>query len=195
MGGLTLASSLGVGLVCGLALACALIVIYSLRTGISPMPSTPRARARILATLSEDTAGPIYELGFGWGNLAFALADRFPNAEVIGYELSPVPYLVSLLRQRLFPRQNLSFRREDFFSVPLEQASVIVCYLCPPLMRRLARKLEREAKPGTLVLSNTFSIPDWSATAVHPLHDLYDNRVYAYRTGGAQPQGRELQTP
>ena len=191
MGGLTLASSLGVGFVCGLALACASIVIYSLRTGISPMPSTPRARARILTAFPEDTAGPIYELGSGWGNLAFALADRFPNAEVLAYERSPVPYLVSRLRQRLFPRQNLSFQREDFFTVSLEQASVIVCYLCPPLMQRLARKLEQEAKPGTLVLSNTFSIPDWSAVAVHPLHDFYDNRVYVYHTGVAHPQGLE----
>ena len=181
MQALTLANALGAGLVGGLLLICISIVVYSVRTGISPMPSTARARARLLAALPQDPTGPIYELGSGWGTLAFALADRFPHCEVIGYELSPVPFLVASLRQRLFPRANLSFWRKDLFAAPLAGAAIVVCYLCPPLMRRLAHKLQSEAKPGTIVASNTFSIPVWPAAEIHPLHDLYDNRIYLYR--------------
>ena len=168
--------------------AYALIVVYSLRTGISPMPSTARARARVLQAIPHATAGSIYELGSGWGTLAFALADHFPRCQVIGCELSPLPYLVSRLRQRWSPRTNLVLRREDLLKLSLTPAAAVVCYLCPPVMQELGRKLVTECRPNTLVVSNTFSIHSWTADQVHMLGDLYDSRVYVYRVPAVRPR-------
>ena len=180
---------------CGV-LAMLSIGAYTLRTGISPMPSTSRARAQILAALPPDSTGPLFELGSGWGTLAFPLADLFPHRQVIAYELSPLPYLVSRFRQRMVPRDNLSIRRENFFEVSLVAASVIVCYLCPPLMGRLEQKLEAEARPGTLVISNTFSFRKWSSENVHVLTDLYATRVYVYRVPAARrPTAHSKRSP
>ncbi len=172
---------LGLGVSAGLLAAAVLLVIYVLRTGTSPMPSSPRARNRVLSSVSAEVGGVVYELGSGWGTLAFPLADRFPHCEVSAYELSPLPYLVSRCRQRLSPRPNLVIRRENFLEVPLARASVLVCYLCPPLMRQLAQKLAAEARPDTVVVSNTFSILNWEPLATYALNDLYDTRVYVYR--------------
>ncbi len=182
---------LGLGLSAVLLLTAVLLVVYVLRTGTSPMPSGPRARNRVLSSVSAEVGGVLYELGSGWGTLAFPLADRFPDCEVRAYELSPVPWLVSWLRQKIAPRRNLCLRREDFFGVSLSEASAVCCYLDPGAMRRLAVKLEREALPGTLVVSHTFSIPGWRPLVAHPLHDLYDSRIYVYRV----PPGGEADAP
>jgi ribosomal protein L11 methylase PrmA len=76
-------------------LAAASIIWFSLATGIGPVPSTRRARQAMLAVVQAAPAGPVMDLGSGWGTLAIAAARRFPEREVVGYELSWVPWAVS----------------------------------------------------------------------------------------------------
>ena len=90
--------------------AGASLVWFTLRTGISPMPSNRAQRDAILAAIGEAPEGPIYELGAGWGTLACAIADRHPTVHVVAFELSWLPYLVLKLRAR----PNLEVRRADF---------------------------------------------------------------------------------
>ncbi|MET0406163.1 MAG: class I SAM-dependent methyltransferase, partial [Cystobacter sp.] len=117
------------------------IVVYALRVGITPMPTSPRVRRQMLSLLSGDERGTVLELGSGWGNLAFALADHCPQTQVVGIELSPLPHAFARLRQRLFPRSNLRFVRDDFFHASFAEASVIVCYVHREAMRRLSLRL------------------------------------------------------
>ena len=161
-------------------LAGASLVYFTLRTGISPMPSNRLQRAAILAAAGE-TPGPIYELGAGWGTLAFALADRFPHAQVIAFELSWVPFAVMRLRQALRPRKNLTLRRLDFLRAPLGQAQLLVCYLFRGGMQALKSKLEQEAAPGARLITHTFAVHGWTPQAEQTLGDLYRTRVYVYR--------------
>ena len=69
----------------------ALSLLYSLITGISPVSSTFQSRKKIVKAISPKQKGFIYELGAGWGALAFPLARRCPESKVVAYELSPVP--------------------------------------------------------------------------------------------------------
>ena len=112
------------------------VVVYSLWVGITPLPSTRLARRKLLEAIP-DGRGTIYELGSGWGGLALAIADRFPERPVIGFELSPLPWSISRVRLALRPRPNLSLRRADFRAVSLGGAEVVVCYLFPAGMRYL----------------------------------------------------------
>lgn len=144
-----------------LAAALASILFYTVRTGVPPMPSAPACRAAMLDALPDGFSGTLYELGSGWGHLAFAAARRFPSARIVGYELSPLPWAVSRLRHVVDRRPNLALHRRDFFAAPIGEADAVLCYLCPRPMRRLRDKLERELAPGTLVVCNTFAVPDW----------------------------------
>lgn len=160
-------------------LGSASLIYFSLRTGISPMPSNRLQRDAVLAAVGRPD-GPIYELGAGWGTLAFALADRFPEVAVTAFELSWVPYGVMRLRQALHPRKNLSLRREDFLRAALAPARVLVCYLFRGGMEALTPRLERET-PGARLVTHTFGVRGWSPESEQTLTDLYRTHVYVYR--------------
>jgi hypothetical protein len=161
--------------------AFALLLAYTLRTGISPVPTTPRVAAAMFALIPTESQGVIYELGSGWGTLASGLAKRFPDCPVVAYELSPLPWLVSVLWRRLAARPNLTLRRADFFAAPLGDAAVICCYLYPGAMRRLRAKFEDELAAGALVLSHGFVVPGWTPAVVRTADDAYGTKVYLYR--------------
>lgn len=76
----------------------------------------------------------------------------------------------------------MQLKRQDFFSVRLDDASMIVCYLYPGAMRKLQSKLASELKPGTWIVSNTFAIPGWTPESVIDIGDIYHTKIYLYRT-------------
>ncbi len=156
------------------------IVIFTLRTGISPMPTLGRVRRQLLPLVETDLEGTILELGAGWGTLAFTLADRCPRAKVIAFELSPLPFAFCWLRQRLAPRPNLELRRQDFFRASFTGASLVVCYLFPGAMTRLEPKLSAELAPGARILSHTFALRGWRPQHMLVVDDLYRTPIYLY---------------
>ena len=161
--------------------AFALLLAYTIRTGISPVPTTPRVAAAMLDLVPALPPGRVYELGAGWGNLALALARRFPERRVVAYELSPLPWLVARAWLTLSRRPNLTLFRSDFFRADLGDAALVCCYLYPGAMRRLAPKLERELATGALVVSNGFVVPGWEPEAIRTADDSYATPVYLYR--------------
>ena len=167
------------------------IVFYTLRTGISPMPTSGKVRRELLSLLPETLEGTLLELGSGWGTLAFALADHCPRARVVAFELSPLPYAFSRLRQRLAPRPNLQLVREDFLRASFSGASAVVCYLYPGAMRRLAPTLSVELAPGTRILSHTFALRGWKPLRTLVVDDLYRTPIYLYEV----PAREDANTP
>jgi len=153
------------------------IVLWSLRMGIAPMPTTQKAKRALLSLLPPECEGVVYELGSGWGNLAWALAKRYPKAQIRAYEMSPIPYFFAKL---CFSAPNLHYFRRDFRDISLKNADLIVCYLYPGAMQQLKVKFEQELKPGTFIASNTFAIPGWKPEKAVKLDDLYRTPIYLY---------------
>lgn len=161
-------------------LICLSIIWSSLRTGISPVPSSRKARQAILNTAQLAPEGVIIELGSGWGQLAFALATKYPQRDVIGYEISLIPWLVSLLLKKIYRLSNLSLRRGNFLHSELPNAALLVCYLYPGGMTKLARKLQ-EKPSAQMLISNTFALPGQDPDRIVRLDDLYKSPIYVYR--------------
>ena len=160
-------------------LAGASIVWTTIRTGISPMPSSPQARRVMLDLAAPLNPTVIYELGSGFGTLALPLARKFPDAQVIAYELSFVPWLISRIRVRLAKLPNLSIRRSDFLAADLREANLLICYLYPGAMSELSEKLEQEPSHATLI-THTFALRGHEPTATQQVRDLYRSPVYLY---------------
>jgi hypothetical protein len=157
------------------------VVYFSLRNGISPTPSSGKQTKAILRMIPADISGNVYDLGSGWGTLALAVAKHLPQCQVIGFESSPIPYAISVILASLSHARNLKFLRLDFLKTSLADAKLVLCYLYPGGMQKLKPKLERELSPGTLVISNTFSIPGWAPAEVFHGEDFFHSPVYVYK--------------
>jgi len=140
------------------------------------MPSSRIAKRAMLSLLKESTPQVIYELGSGWGGMAIKLAKTFPQAKVVAFELSPIPYLYSKI---LSPRlNNLNFRRRDFLKEDLAKADTIVCYLFPKGMELLEKKLQKQT-----VISNSFALPNRKPAQTLYVDDFSSTPIYRYDLG------------
>ena len=157
------------------------IVWYTIKTGISPMPSSQKAFRAMYAAIENSGYGTIVDAGSGWGTLVIALAKRYPQRKIIGYELSSFPWLVSLLRKHIHGLDNLSLYRKDYLTIDHFEASIILCYLYPGGMKQLEEKLGRDKHNIKVVISNTFAFPSLDYDKVEYLNDLYKSPVYVYR--------------
>lgn len=167
-----------------LAVEIALLIplfIYMAITGISPVPTSRRARRAAFAALPDRLDGTLYDLGAGWGTIAFPLARRFPENRVVAIELSPVPWLFMLLRARLSRRPNLVIRRRDFLEQPLDDAGLVFVYQYPALVARLQAKFDAELGTGTPVILNGCPLPGWTPDRETEVDDLILSNLYVYR--------------
>lgn len=139
------------------AAVSASILGFHAYTGVVPL-SSKRAEIADVVSLLRQAGLPaharIFELGCGWGALAVALARAFPQASIIAFEVSPVPWAFARLRARKLP--NLRVVRADFFHQDLSGADAVTCYLMQRPMTRLAAVLDRALRPGTPVVALTF---------------------------------------
>ncbi|MBL90553.1 MAG: SAM-dependent methyltransferase [Myxococcales bacterium] len=157
-----------------------LILVDTLRSGISPMPSSRKAQKAMLSLMPESINGPVYELGSGWGQLALAVSHKFNSVPVIGYEMAVVPWCISRLWLFVSRNSNVTFRRADFRHRELGDAQMIVCYLFPGAMTHLAQQLKQELQPGSVIISNTFRLPGWEPEKVLELDDMHRSQIYRY---------------
>jgi len=163
------------------ALLTVVSILWStLQTGIPPMRSSGKACQAMLTSMDRPVHGPLIDLGSGWGTLVIALARTHPHHQVIGYELSWFPWLVSIVRKHTSHLDNLTLYRKDFKNAELGNSYNLFCYLSPEGMLSLQEKLKREVSNEILVVSNTFALPLYQPTKVIRLNDVYQTPIYVY---------------
>lgn len=163
---------------------------FNWRTGVPTIASFPSARRTIIAALREAFAcgslpnhATILDLGSGNGQLTLNIAQAFPEARVVGVELSLVPWLISVLRQRMAGVENLRYERADFWSYDCSQVDAVVTYLTENVIEKVGGKLKRELKPGALILANDTALRgDWKPVGECET-GLFSMKVYVYRQG------------
>ena len=159
-----------------------LSIIYSTVTlGISPMPTSSKAYNIMMKLVDETGTGTIIDLGSGWGNFVIAIAKSNPQRQVVGYELSFLPWLTSILLKKIFALKNLTLHRQNFYQANLSGASVLVCYLYPEAMDRIKNKLLLEQPKVDFLISNNFALPSWQVDKVILLEDFYQSPIYFYK--------------
>jgi predicted O-methyltransferase YrrM len=157
------------------------IVWNSWKYGITPTPTGYKVQCLILEICPLIPSGKIAELGSGWGILALALANHYPDQQVIGYEISPIPYVFSRCLKLFVHSPFLQLKRKNFFYVSLKEFDLIICYLYPGAMHQLKTKFEKELRPGTIIISHTFAVPGWTPSHFYKVDDLYQTPIYVYK--------------
>jgi hypothetical protein len=104
------------------------------------------------------------DLGSGDGKIVIAAAKR--GARSLGIEYNPdMVKLATENAQKAGVTGRASFRRADIFQTDFSQATVITLYLLPSLNIKLRPQI-LQMRPGTRVVSHSFTMEDWEPDEV-----------------------------
>jgi len=146
--------------------------------GFAPFISTKfEAILTILKDLNLKGSEHVYELGSGKAGFLRAIEQRFGNKNLIGIEYSFFPYILAKIQIAL-SGSAIKIIRKDMFKVSLKEADVLYCFLSPEMMIKLEKKFKTECRPGTIVISYHFRLPNLEPERV--LKESNDN-IYFYR--------------
>lgn len=141
-----------------------------------PWAKTPRDNfTKIFSNISIPKNSLIYDLGCGDGEFLF-FAER-NGYKAIGYELSIYPFLKCLIK-KILSGSAIKIKRKNFFKENLKDANLIFIFLVDKVMEKLKNKLIQNLKPGTIVISYGFKIPDWK---IDKILDTNPSETYFYK--------------
>src|SRR3954463_12115436 len=122
---------------------------------------TPQAVVDKMLDMAKVTSSDfVMDLGSGDGRTVITAAKRGATAMGIEYN----PDMVELSKQNAAAAGvtgKATFVKADLFETDLSKASVITMFLLPSINMKLRPKL-LDLKPGTRIVSNTFTMEDWT---------------------------------
>jgi hypothetical protein len=160
--------------------------VYSYRYKVVNMPSSRATRQAIaqdiIGQYGVNYNGTICELGGGWGGLAVKLTKQFPLATVHSFEISPFPHLVSKMRKFFLGTNQYELRRTDFFKSDFSNVDILICYLSPYHMDRIANEIMPTLKKRAIIYSQGFKIEsvDGGETLLSRNSGI-ENNLYKYQ--------------
>lgn len=122
-------------------------------------------------------ASTLIDLGCGLGGPLARVARLRPDVRLVGVESAPLNWL--LARLRLAGRAEI--RLANLWRTHLDEADVVYAYLSPAAMPRLWRKANAEMRPGSLLVSNSFAIPNAVPHEIVEVDDLSRTRLLIWR--------------
>lgn len=164
--------------------AFVLLLLVFWRTDRSRVPLflTNATAARAIASLLPRSRFTLIDLGCGDGGLLRHLARTRPECDFLGVEHAPLPWLWARLASLALP--NCRIRLGDFWGRHLGKQDVVYAFLSPAPMPRLWRKAREEMRPGALLISNSFPVPDIEPGQVVEVGDRRRTRLYCYWPAG-----------
>jgi precorrin-6B methylase 2 len=111
----------------------------------------------------------LMDLGSGDGRTVITAAKRGTRAMGIEYN----PDMVELSKKNAAAAgvsDKATFMKADLFETDLSKATVITMFLLPSINMKLRPKI-LDLKPGTRVVSNTFTMEDWQADETATITD------------------------
>jgi precorrin-6B methylase 2 len=164
-----------------ITLFAVLAAVYwsTFRTQVPLYLSSSKVRLALVAQLP---AGQFtfMDVGSGVGGVLLDLARARPDGTYHGIESAPVPWLLSWMRIRLASRGNCHARWGSLWDCDLAPYDVVFAYLSPVPMAALWEKVQREMRPGTRFISNTFPVAGETPTSVVAVDDRHHSTLYVW---------------
>jgi len=124
------------------------------------------------------TGDTVYDLGSGDARILIEAARRNKKiAKLIGVEINPFANMLSKILLKISGCENrIEIRRQDLFKTNLKDADVIFVFLLQKTNNRLEKKLKKELKKGTRVVSHL-----WKFKNIRLVSTDERLKVYLYR--------------
>lgn len=147
--------------VLGLVLTLALSAQQSWIDKDVPYVPTPQPVVEAMLKLAGVKAGDVvYDLGCGDGRIVVAAAKL--GAKAWGFDIDPERIAEAEANAKAAGvADRAKFVQKNLFDVDLKPATVVTLYLLPDVNLKLRPKLQSQLKPGSRVVSHTFSMGDW----------------------------------
>ena len=150
----------------------------AVKTRVPLYLSSPRAAEALALRLPEQ--GRLIDLGCGLGGPLSRIHKLRPDVSLAGVEAAPLNWLITRLRL-FFSGARADIRLGSLWQADLSNYDVVYAYLSPAPMSRLWAKARQEMKSGSVLISNTFAIPDVDADETVELGDISHARLLIWR--------------
>lgn len=150
-----------------------LFTLWIFSKSFGPWVGTEKGdRKRILALTGLQPGQVFYDLGCGSGKMVI-WAHLKLKVKAVGIERNTWLYLLCLLHRWYHSSEAVVFKRADYFKENLSEADVVYFFDLPTSLNhaRLAEKLKQELKPGSRVISYSYSFPEWEPILVDRPHE------------------------
>ncbi len=159
-----------------LGIICFLIVFFWLSGFIygAPYQASSTSAAKKMVKLSQVKKGQkVADLGSGNGKLVIEFAKK--RAVVTGFEINPILVLVSRWKiRKLGLQKRATIKQQNFWNVSLSKFDIVSVFQVWHVMPSLEKKLKKEMKKGSKVVSNT-----WKLRGMKPARK--DDHVFMYK--------------
>ena len=142
-------------------------LVLAFVTGAPFVPTNNPAAESIIKLAQIKKGDRVYDLGSGNGKLLRLALKQ--GARATGFEINPFLVLISKLSTQTYWK--------NFWTADIHDADVVFIYLLPWKMDRLAEKLKKECKKGTIIVSNSFIFPNWKILRQDPANHVYVFRI------------------
>lgn len=128
------------------------------KNGVPLYFSSESAVSALCELLPAGAGSRVLDAGSGVGTVLVSLSARRPDVIVEGVEAALLPWLLSWLRGAL---NGAGFRASlgDFWDVDFGRFDFVYAFLSPAPMHGVWDKARREMRPGSVFVSNSFTVP------------------------------------
>lgn len=155
---------------------CWMIFGGVLRNRVPLYLSNARAIEMLAAEVPEGAR--LLDLGAGTGTVLAWFVRHRPDVQADGIEFSWLPWLLGRLR---LANSRAGWIHGDAFAADLTRYDVVYAYLSPEPMGLLWDKAQKEMRPGSLLISNSFDIPNAPPARVLDIGDWKGSRLLVWK--------------
>ncbi len=134
-----------------------IFLIYATFSGAPFVPTGKRRVDKMIEMANLKPTDRVIDLGSGDGRVTIAASKQC--AKSVGVEINP--FLCWLSKIKAGRKSNVEFKNESLWKINLADFDLIFIYFIPHRMKKLAKKIRREMKPGSRIVSHAFIFPDW----------------------------------
>lgn len=164
-----------------LALFVLLALVYGshFRSQVPLFLSNTTTADTLLGLIPADKPLRFLDFGSGLGGVVLHVARHRPHSHCEGVEGAFLPAMAA--RLLALGQGNADLRWGDFWKTDLSGFDVVYAFLSPVPMPALWEKACREMRPGSLLISNSFTIPGVKPVRVVRVDDRRSTQLWLYR--------------
>ena len=154
---------------------------------LAPYVPTPQDVVERMLTLANVAKSDVvFDLGCGDGRIPITAAKKY-GARGVGVDIDPQRIAEANANAKAAGVEHLvSFKLQDAMTTDVSGATVVTTYLLSASNLKLRPRLTAQLKPGSRIVTHSFSMGDWAPTKTETFPDATGRQrtIYLYLADG-----------